>query len=147
MPSPLRAESATTGTPLICGSIRSTSARNRDIAPGFALDQVPLVDRDDDRTPFPLDKIGNADVLFFKWRLRVDQNDHDFGETDGIERIGNGKLFELLFDPRTAAHSCRVVNAKMFSLPVEIDGDCIAGNAGFRAGQKPLLSDQPVDQR
>ncbi|ESY17342.1 hypothetical protein X750_22630 [Mesorhizobium sp. LNJC394B00] len=32
-------------------------------------------------------------------------------------------------------------------MPVPVDRDGIAGDAGFRAGQKPLLADQRVDQR
>ena len=32
-------------------------------------------------------------------------------------------------------------------MPIPVDGDGIAGDAGFRAGQQPLLADQRVDQR
>ena len=69
----------------------------------LALDQVNFIEGDDDRAAFALDKIGNPDVLFFKRRQGIDQDNHDFGKTDGIERIGDRQFLELLLDARAAA--------------------------------------------
>ena len=69
---------------------------------GTRFDAVPLVHADDQRAPLALDEIGDAKVLFLEWRLRVHQQDDDFGETHRIERIGNRQLLELLLDSGTA---------------------------------------------
>ena len=48
---------------------------------------------------------------------------------------------------RLAAHAGGVEQLYAPAAPVPIDGDGIAGDAGFRAGQQPLLADESVDQR
>ena len=103
--------------------------------------------RDDQRAALALDEIGDAKVLLLERLLRVHQQDHDFGETDGIERIGNRELFELLLDPGTAPQPGGVVNAEGSILPSQIDRDGVAGDAGLGPRQQPLLAEQPIDQR
>jgi hypothetical protein len=39
------------------------------------------------------------------------------------------------------------MNAKMPAVPLEFDGDRIAGDAGFGPGQQPIFAEQAVDQR
>ena len=98
------------------------------------FDQVPFVDRNNNGAPFPLDKVGNPDVLLLERGLRVNDHDDDFGETDRIERVGHRELFQLLLDARTAAQPGGVMYAEVAAPPIQIDGNRIAGNAGFGAG-------------
>ena len=46
-----------------------------------------------------------------------------------------------------AAHAGGVVDAEMPAVPVEIDRDGVAGDAGLGPGEQALLAEQPVDQR
>ena len=111
------------------------------------LDQVPFVHADDERAALALDQVGDAQVLLLERRRRIHQHDHDFGKAHRVERIGDRKLFELLLDARAAAHAGGVVNAETLAVPVKIDRDGVARDAGFRPGQQALLAEQAIDQR
>src|SRR5262249_52215241 len=100
---------------------------------GFCGDQVPFVHRDHDRAAFPLDQIGDADVLFFEWSLSIDQHDYDLSETDRVECIGDGKLLQLLVYARAATQAGSVVNAKMSPAPIELYRHGVARDASLRA--------------
>ena len=115
--------------------------------PDCALDQIDLVEADDDGATFALDEIGNPDVLLLERRLRIDEDDHHFGKTDGVERVGDREFLELLLDARAAAQSGGIVDAQMPPAPVQIDRNRIARDAGFRPGHQPLFAEQSVDQR
>ena len=143
----MRPDTATTGTPLTCGSQWSASSRSFLIGAGAALDQVPLAHADDQRAAFALDEIGDAKVLLLERLSRVHQQDHHLGEAHGVERVRNRELFEFLLDPGAAAQPGGVVDAKVPVVPSQIDRDGVAGDAGLGAGQQPLLAEQPVDQR
>ncbi len=60
--------------------------------------QVPFVHADDERAAFALDQIGDAQVLLLEGMPDIHQQHHDFGEAHGVERIGDGQLFQLLVD-------------------------------------------------
>ena len=79
--------------------------------PDSALDHIDLVEADDDGATFTLDEIGDPDVLLLERRLRIDEDDHDFGKTDGVEGVGDRELLELLLDTRTAAQAGGIVDA------------------------------------
>ena len=102
------------------------------MAPARLFLQVPFVDRDDHGAAFLLDQIGDALVLLLEGVVDVEQHHHDFGEADGVERVGDRQLFQLLLDARAAAHAGGVVQAESLAVPVEIDGDGVAGDAGLR---------------
>ena len=44
-------------------------------------------------------------------------------------------------------HAGGVVEAEFAAVPVELDRDGVARDAGFRAGEQALLAEQAVDQR
>ena len=64
-----------------------------------------------------------------------------------LERVGDRELLELLLDARLAPHAGGVVQRKLRPLPVEIDRDRVARDAGLRPGEQALLAEQTVDQR
>ncbi len=113
---------------------------------GTAFDKIPFVHADDQRASFPLDKIGNAQVLLLERLLRVDQQDHHLREPNCIEPVGDREFLELLLDPRPPPQPGSIVNPEVPVVPSQIDGDSIAGNAGFGAGEQPLLTQQAIDQ-
>ena len=76
----------------------------------------------------------------------VHHQQHDFGEGDGADRVGGGELLELLLDLGLAAQAGGVDQADLAVVPFPFDGDGVAGDAGFRAGQHAVLADQAVDQ-
>ena len=121
-------------------------AQLADGARGLFL-QVPFIDRDDDGASFLLDQIGDALVLLLEGVFDVEQHHHHLGKAHRIERVGDRKLFQLLVDARAAAQAGGVVDAEFLAVPIEIDRDGVAGGAGLRRGEQPLLADQPVDQR
>ena len=86
---------------------------------GLALDQVPLVHAEHERPALALHQIGDAQVLLLERTLDVHQHDHDFGEADRVERVGDGELFELLLDARLAPHAGGVEQAELAALPFE----------------------------
>src|SRR6185312_10865045 len=69
------------------------------------------------------------------------------GEAHGVERVGDRELLELLVDARFPPQPRGVVELERLALPVEIDGNGIARDAGLGARQQPLLADEAVDQR
>ena len=71
----------------------------------------------------------------------------DLGKADGAQAVGDRQLFQLFLHPGLAAHAGGVEQLDRAAVPVPVDRDGIAGDAGFRAGQQPLLADQRVDQR
>ena len=85
-------------------------------AAGVAL-QVPFVHADDQRAAFALDQIGDAQVLLLEGLRRIHQHDHHIGEADGVERIGDRELLDLLLDARLAPHAGGVVKKKLMPLP------------------------------
>ena len=140
-------DTATSGTPRTCGSNRSAVlAQLADLA-ALALDQIPLVDRDHQRAALALDQIGDAQILLLEAVLRIHHQHHHFGKADGAQGIGDRQLLQLLLDTRAAAQACGVEHAKRAALPDDVDGDGIPRRAGLRAGQKPLLAEQLIDQR
>ena len=114
---------------------------------GTLFNEVGLAQPDDQRAPLALDQVGDAQILFLERPFRIHQQDHHLGEANGIERVGNGQLFELLLDPGPAPHPCGIVHAEALAVPGQFDRDRIAGDAGLRTGQQPLLAEQAVDQR
>ena len=110
------------------------------------VDQVPLVEGDDRRPALADDEIRNLQVLLFKRDGRIKDDDHHFSKTDGAQCIGDRKFLELFLNPGLAAHPCGVEQLDLAVLPLEINGDGIARNPGFRSGQQPFLPQEPVDQ-
>jgi hypothetical protein len=115
-------------------------------AADLVVEQVPFTTGKNDGAALPLDQIGDALLLLLKGRLGVDQQDDDLGETNGVDRVGNRQLLELFLDARFTAQARSIEQAKIVPLPVEFDRDGVARQAGFRAGQQPIRTEQPVDQ-
>ena len=114
---------------------------------GLTFAQVPFAHADHQRAALALDQIGDAQILLLERLLGIHQQHHHFGEADGVERVGDRELLELLLDLRAAAHARGVVEAEGAALPVEIDRDGVARDAGLRPGEQALLAEQAVDQR
>src|SRR6185312_8917227 len=72
---------------------------------GLVLDQIPFVEGDDEAAPFPLDQIGECQVLLFEGDRGIEQQHDDLGILDRAQGIGHCKLFELLRDARAAANA------------------------------------------
>jgi hypothetical protein len=87
-------------------------------------DQIPLVDRDDQRPSFALDPICDAQVLFFELVLRIHHQHYDLGEANRAQCVGHRQLLQLLLDPRASAQSRRLENPKAAALPVDINASC-----------------------
>jgi hypothetical protein len=114
---------------------------------GLRRHQIPFVDRDHQRPALALDQVGDAQILLFEFVLGIHHHDDDFGKAHRAQRIRHRKLFKFLLDPRAPPQSRGVEHAKVAVLPFDLDGNGIAGGAGFRAGQKPFFAEQMVDQR
>ena len=121
--------------------------RSAEIGLGLPSHQIPFVDRDHQRAALALDQVGDPQILFLELVLRVHHQHHDFGEADGAQRVRHRELFQLLLDPRAPPQARGVEHAKIPALPVDLDGNGIAGGAGLGAGQQPLLAEQVIDQR
>ena len=73
---------------------------------GLPSHQIPFVDRDHQcarpsrSTRSAMRRSCSSNAL-----LRVHQNDHDFGEANGAQRVGDGELLEFLLDARAAAQA------------------------------------------
>ena len=100
---------------------------------GTLLDEVRLAQPDDQRAALALDQVGDAQILFLERPFRVHQQDHHFGEANGIERVGDRQLFELLLDPGAPPHARGVVDAEALAVPGQFDRDGVARDAGLRA--------------
>jgi hypothetical protein len=122
------------------------SAQRRDQA-RLASHQIPFVDRDHQRPALALDQVGDAQILLLELVLRIHHQHHDFGKAHGAQRIRHRELFQLLFNARAAPQPGGVEHAKIPALPVDLDGDGIAGGAGLGAGQKAFFAEQVIDQR
>ena len=113
---------------------------------GLALDQVPFVHAEHQRPALALHQIGDAQVLLLERALDVHQHDHDFGETDRVERVGDGELLQLLLDARLAPHAGGVEQAEFAAVPLERHRDGVARDAGLRPNEQTLLAEQAIDQ-
>ncbi len=146
-PSPVMADTATSGTPFICMSFSSACSRNLPMAPAVFSFRSHLL------TAMTMARPSCSTRSAMRWSCSskafsdVEQHHHDFGEAHRVERIGNRQLFQLLVDAPAAPNAGGIVDAEFLAMPVEIDRDGVARGAGFRRGQQALLADQPVDQR
>ncbi len=78
--------------------------------------------------------------------LGVHDQQHHLGEGDGFQAVLHRQPLELLLDLGLPAHARRVDQAHALAVPFPVDGNGVAGDAGFRAGEQAVLADQAVDQ-
>ncbi len=113
-------------------------------------DKVPLVQAKHERPALAFDKIGDGEILLLEGNGRVEQHDDDFGETHGAQRIGDGKLLQLVLHVGPPAHPGSVPQLDRArtggARPHEIDADGIARDACFRSGEQTLLAKDAIDQ-
>ena len=110
------------------------------------LDQVPFCENKDDRPPFPLDQIGDLEILDFKRVGGVHDKQHHLCEGDGPYGVCSGKLFQPLLNLRLTAQTCGVHQSYRPPVPGPVHGDRIPGDPRLRTRQETILSDQAVDQ-
>ena len=77
----------------------------------------------------------------------IHQQHHHFGKADGVDGVGDGKLFQLLLDARRPPQARGVVQAERSAPPLQLACDGVAGDAGLGAGEHAVLAEQPVHQR
>ena len=109
--------------------------------------QVPLVDGDDEGSPFVRHEIADREVLLLEGMLGIDQQHDDLGEADGAHGIAGGELLGHLAHARLAPEPRRVEQAHRPAAPGEVRGDGVARQARLGPGDHPLLAQQRVDQR
>src|SRR6516162_9006292 len=110
--------------------------------PLLVHNEVPLVDADDEGAPFLDDLRGDRQILMLEGVLRIDQQHDDLSEAHGTYRVAGGELFRQFGDARLATQSCRVKQPDRSAVPKPIDGDGISRQAGFRACDHALFSEQ-----
>ncbi len=117
-------------------------------APRLAIgDEIPPGEGDDDGAALLLDEVGDLEVLLLEGLAGIDGEDHHLGEANGAQRIADGELLQLRLDARLATKAGGIEQAERLAAPGPVDGDGVTGDAGFRAGQQPLLAEDTVDQR
>ena len=77
------------GTSRICGSKRVAFSRKSAIVSCGVLNQIPLVQSNHDRAPFPPDKIGNLQILLLERLGHVKRYNDHLGKLDRAKSIGN----------------------------------------------------------
>ena len=112
----------------------------------LVVDQVPFVERDDQRPALLLDEIGERQVLLFERDRSVEHEHDDFRETHRAQRVGDGELLDLLDDARAPAQARRVEDFQLAPAPFGVEPDEVARDAGLGAGRGDPAEDA-VDER
>ena len=136
---PVSAESGTQGTPRTSASWRRQ--RVADLGHGGVRvgDQVPLVEHDHQRPAFLHHQPGDGQVLALQRHGGVDDQRHHLGELQRVQGGRGRELLQLGRDLGLAAQPGRVDQLDLAALLVQPQGDAVAGQAGLRAGQQPVL--------
>ena len=111
------------------------------------LDQIPFVEADDECPALAFDEVGDGQILLLQRDGRIEQDDDDFGEAHGAQRVGCGELFELGVDARALPQARRVEQFEAAAFPVRLDGNGVARDASLRSDQQPVLAEYAVEQR
>ena len=112
----------------------------------LALFNVPLVDCNNNRTPFTLGQVRNPQILLLKRDRRIKKHNHHLRELHRTQTIGNRQLLKLLLHPRLLAHARRVENPRRNAVPVKRQRNRIPRNPGLRPGQQAVLTKKLVNQ-
>ena len=80
--------------------------------PALRSCEIPLGDADHQRAALALDQVGDAQILLLEQMLGIHQQHHHLGEADGVDRVGDRELFELLLDPRRPPQARGVVQTE-----------------------------------
>ena len=107
---------------------------------------VPFVERDDQRAAFLQHLVGDLEILHLEPARRVEQQHHHFGMVDRSLGVPHRQLFELVLDLGAFAQTGGVDQPHRPVVPVPVDGDRIARDAGLGPGDHPLLAEHLVDQ-
>ena len=97
--------------------------------------------------PADVDALGEALVLVGDALGRVDHQQGDVGAVDRLERPDERVVLGALVDLRLAAHPGRVDEADRAVRRVHDRVDRVAGGAGHVVDHRPVLTDEPVEQR
>ena len=132
----------------------ATKLRQRDLQPVInggssplaVAHRIPLVRPDHHSAAFLGNQAGDCQILLVNLLGGIDKKNAQMRKLDGAKRIINHQLLDLVADPRTPPHSSCIDQLVGASLPGEGQFYGIAGNPRFRAGQKPVFTQQPVDQ-
>ncbi|MCY1364914.1 hypothetical protein D9M69_517370 [compost metagenome] len=109
------------------------------------FDQIPFIKRDNRRTAFANDQIGNLQILFFKRDRCIKHDDNNLSKANRTQAIGNGKLFELFLRARFAAQTGSVEKLDVASAPFPVNGNRVTRDTGFRAGQQTVFAKHRID--
>lgn len=114
---------------------------------GAILDQIALVDDDQRRPPLGDDQVRDDQILPLQPGGAIDDDQHHLSIADGTNGIGPGKLFQAIVHAGAAPQAGGIEQPEPADVPAPVDGDGIAGDPGFRAGDQAIAPDQAVDQR
>ena len=147
MPVSARADSVTSATPGTCA--RLVANRLAQIAQRLllVLDEVPLVDRDDERTALFGDHVADGQILLLERPFGIDQQHHDFGKADGAHGIAGRKLFRQFADAHLAPQACRIEDADSVTFVDDVARHAVARQSGLGAGDHAVFAQQRIDER
>src|SRR5688572_15960680 len=77
----------------------------------------------------------------------IEQEHDNFRQLDRLERVADRELLCRSLHPHLAPQAGGVEQPEQPPLPFKIDGDGVAGDSGFGAGDHAFLAENGVDER
>ena len=108
---------------------------------------VPLVDAEHQRAAGLEDEPREVRVLLGHALARVEQQDHDVGVLDRLQRLHHRELLDRLEHLAPAADAGGVDQRVAALVALEVEVDRVARRARLVEGDDPLLAEQRVHQR
>ena len=123
-----------------------------EVVAALLVDEVPLVERDDQRPALLESGVGDSQILRLEPQRRVEQEHDDLGEIHRPARVGDGELLKLVLDLGALAHAGGVDQADR---PLAAIGDrvrleppgrapVLAEIAAFRGGRAEAIAMGPL---
>jgi hypothetical protein len=126
---------------------QAAAKRSHALITSVLVHAVPLVDGNDQRTPFFHGATDEGQILVGEILARVDHDHRNLGRSNGLQSLDNAEFLYRFLNARAATDAGGVDQREALAVSIERHTDGVARGAGHIGNDEALFAEQAVDQR